>query len=708
MLQFGRKTIFLSYRNEKDMNIELFVSKVSHCLYRIGEVYPYFAPDEKKAGDYMNRLINESSNSDYFVFFVSRTSHINKNQQAELDAWLNSNSDKLNKLAVVNINSNKEDIQLPSNIINTIQRIYVENINKGFLDCSKEILKVFDIQTTPFDGLPIRINALYEKGIINEYKTNNGKISYKKISEGYPEIWPKVKKFDCKNTTKNPLNENIYGAFRQDDSAISVDARHLKDQNNECSKVCKLNLTFPEAGPRESILKQPNPLNVAILVSGGIAPGINSIIASIVERHKTYERNSQNAQDIFHQVDLYGCQEGFNSLCEIGGQVIKLDEHLIARNVNAGGASIPTARADQLLKDSEIESDQELESNQKLESKSDKLKKIVQNLANREISILYIIGGEGSMRAAHAISNIYHEQYPNNKLSVIGIPKTMDNDILWVWQSIGFSSAVEKARQIIIQLATEATSNPRVCIVQLFGSSSGYVVSHAALGSNVCDLALIPELKFSMKDVCEYMKRRLVSRRNGRNGIAYGLIVMAETAIPDDYIDYIHDTNIGLIHEEIKALEEFENNNRRVIGQTPDHLRNAGLKIVSKALESYIQNDLGNLNNYWKKYRVFTNEPRHLIRSAEPSINDVAYGLRLGTMAVDMAMAGYHDCMVSQWLTEYVVVPLELVVLGRKDVPLEGIFWKTVISKTGQIEYTSLCSDSKKENNTVDIKNTAT
>ena len=91
-----------------------------------------------------------------------------------------------------------------------------------------------------------------------------------------------------------------------------------------------------------------------------------------------------------------------------------------------------------------------------------------------------------------------------------------------------------------------------------------------------------------------------------------------------------------------------------------------------------------------KKLEIFTNEPRHQIRSMEPSVSDIAYGIRLGTMAVDMAMAGYTDCMISQWLTEYVTVTLKLVVLGRKQMPREGIFWKTVISRTGQIAVDSL------------------
>ena len=91
-----------------------------------------------------------------------------------------------------------------------------------------------------------------------------------------------------------------------------------------------------------------------------------------------------------------------------------------------------------------------------------------------------------------------------------------------------------------------------------------------------------------------------------------------------------------------------------------------------------------NTNIYWKDYRVFANEPRHLIRSIAPSVSDVIIGERLGTLAVDNAMAGYTDFMVSQWLTEYVLVPLKLVVLGRKRVPDIGMFWKSVLDSTKQ------------------------
>jgi 6-phosphofructokinase 1 len=671
--------LFLSFNTE----IQPFVAKVCHHLERQGKVACYFYPEENRAGNFEEDLRNAITDSTYFILFLSSKTLSSYWQQKELTFWLETSNHNTTNLPVINVS--RATLQLPAGIPVNQNRIPIHDLDKETGYCSSEILRSLGIESAFFDGLPTVIQAVYEKDIIRLFKENKGSLPAEYIRKGYPASWPKVKTLDRSiNKIKNPLDEKRFGTYRNDSAAISVDARHHSPDNNNCIDSCEMNLSFPEAGPREKIFILPNPFNVAILISGGIAPGINAIISSIVDRHHTYQEQYQNSlyqsenqiqiPNKQHAVNLMGCMEGFNALCEPGGRILELNKQDISHEANNGGSIIPTARADQLLTDDP-------------EKKSKLLKRISYTLEQRQISILYVIGGEGSMRAAHAIWTVFNEKFPEKRLSVIGIPKTMDNDILWVWQSIGFLSAVEKARQIIIQLYTETISNPnRVCITQLFGSSSGYVVSHAALGSNVCDLALIPELTFSMEEICRYMIEKLQKRRNEGHRSPYGLIVMAETAIPADAMKYIKDTYVGLTEKEIEALELFQANKRRVVGQTPDHLRNAGLKIVSKVLEKRIQQELGKNDDYWLKFRVFTNEPRHIVRSIEPSTNDVAYGSRLGTMAVDMAMAGYTDCMISQWLTEYVAVPLELVTLGRKQVPLDGIFWKTVIAKIGQID----------------------
>lgn len=140
---------------------------------------------------------------------------------------------------------------------------------------------------------------------------------------------------------------------------------------------------------------------------------------------------------------------------------------------------------------------------------------------------------------------------------------------------------------------------------------------------------------------------------------------------------------MSLSAKEEQALDSFFKQDRRVRGQTPDGLRTDGLKIVIGVLQAMIKQRM-RPPHYWKHFRVFPNEPRHIIRSVPPSTADVIFAERLGALAVDNAMAGYTDCIVSQWLTEFVLVPLELVILGRKRVPSNGVFWKSVLLSTGQ------------------------
>jgi 6-phosphofructokinase len=506
---------------------------------------------------------------------------------------------------------------------------------------------------------------------------------------------------------------------------------------------------------------------VGIVVSGGIAPGINSVIAGIVDRHKLYwhaylTRHPERAPEL----QIYGYRDGFVGLSRGTYRLISFrsvvdaqsrdnaDLRFVSERANEGGSMFGTSRYDALT-----------DSRDPDERKS-QIEGLLQRIWNDEIDILYIIGGDGSMKAAHAL-HTYNKRAradavrAQRPFSVVAIPKTMDNDILWVWQSFGFLSAVQKAEECLRQLYTEANSNPRLCIIQLFGSDSGFVVSHTALAGVLCDAALIPEIQFGMGKLFEHIRSRLEPRLESapKSASPFGVIVMAETAVPIDWAEYIDwrkyfapneskketreqaeerrakvigelsqlaeslettqgapeaDHDQGLL-KEVKGIEEFINRElpdgailvdlesseieamldfiirkRRVYGQTPDSLRTGGLKLVSRVLQEKIRTELGTDDegdrHYWEGFRVFTNEPRHLLRANPPSTNDIIVGQRFGTLAVDNALAGCTDFMISQWLTEYVLVPLELVVLGRKRVPRTGIFWKSVLAKTGQPE----------------------
>jgi 6-phosphofructokinase 1 len=409
-------------------------------------------------------------------------------------------------------------------------------------------------------------------------------------------------------------------------------------------------------------------LRVGILVSGGIAPGINALIDGIVSRHTLY--SERQMPERHHCLEIFGYREGFKALFCAGVNPQRLTPEMIRTVVETGGSYLGTSRVDTLLPGASHK------------KRDFELMNAVGRLQFDGINILYVIGGDGSMSCAHALW--HYARKIGYGLSVVGLPKAMDNDILWVWQSFGFLSAVEEARKAILHMHTEVSSNPRVGIIQLFGSDSGFVASHAGY-STACDLVLIPEDPMTMDEIFAHVSRRLEERYGGglNNTSPYAVVVMAETALPSDADNYYTHTRVGLTQKEIDAVRAFLSQKRRVRGQTPNELRTAGLKIVSGVLEEKIQSTL-EPTGYWKDFRVITNEPRHLIRSIPPSVTDVIFGERLGCLAVDNAMAGYTDFMVSQWLTEFVLVPLPLVVLGRKRVSTDGIFWKSVLAKTQQ------------------------
>jgi 6-phosphofructokinase 1 len=441
-------------------------------------------------------------------------------------------------------------------------------------------------------------------------------------------------------------------------------------------------LSFAEAGPRKMLLhKAPTArtLNVAILVSGGIAPGINAVIAGIVERHCRYA----NSGGYGHQLTVHGVRSGFEGLLSVEENAWRSDlvhpgpvcspAAEVGAHANEGGSFLGTSRLPDFA---ELPPDE----------RGHRLRSAVTAAVARNVKVLYVIGGDGSMKAAHALQNTARAM--NKDLAVVGIPKTIDNDILWAWTSFGFQSAVQQSTEAVRQLWTEASSNPRLCVIQLFGSDSGFVVTDAAAASGKCDLFLIPEQAFTMDGITDHLTRRLLTEHR-----AYGVVLMAETSIPLDVARYIYDPDdpaapdedrellrsIELTAGERQALRKYEGA-RHLIGPTPDALRSGALKVVSRVLLWKLQARDGSL----KRMRVVTNEPRHLIRAIAPSSSDIIFARRLANLAVDGAMAGFRDFMISQWLTEYVMVPLRLVVLGRKRIPTDGAFYASARASTGQ------------------------
>ncbi len=505
-----------------------------------------------------------------------------------------------------------------------------------------------------------------EDPIIKEYTA--GQLSANRISQGCPREWPKVHRNPA--NTPNYVDDSELGLYRdwdyENEKRKAEKARVLAAALTEFPPdvLTSKGIAFPEAGPRK-YLRYPNRnnrLTVGVLVSGGIAPGINAVIAGIVERQFLYATKGHFEMGM----KVLGYQDGFASLCFPGIQFRRLDLETIDGLASAGGSFLGTSRTPELV-DSDPSRRRRV------------LEDCVNCLSGNGVEILYIIGGDGSMRAAHALWRTARDL--DKELSIVAVPKTIDNDVLWVWQSFGFLSAVAKSEEVIRQLYTEAKSNPRLCVIQLFGSDSGFVVTHAVSASGVCDLFLVPEVPFTLRHISSYLAERLRQRFLTENPQrAYGMVVMAETAVPQDARDYFDDPEVDLTEKEKNEIESYLTA-KRVFGPTPDALRSGALKLVSRVLQNEIRKMEG---DYWNNFRVFTNEPRHLIRSAPPSSSDIIFGKRLGSLAVDCAMAGYTDFMISQWLTEYVMVPLRLVTLGRKRISRDGVFYKSSRASTGQ------------------------
>lgn len=714
---------------------------------------------------FLKEIQSQVDTSDGVIFFVGN--RFGEYQCIELARSIIDDSNKA--IWLVGIGKQKSELDFPKIILaHAGGRIilpdhYTQLVPPGSTKCAEDLMK--NIRdwwrsnfTTPWvdwdetkvlNGLPSVPQLFdYEKNIIEFYTakqlheipiesvetlSDSSKYRLKILSErwpierikrlmenGVPAEWPKVYRYQT--FRKNHLNPSLAGDFRamEKGGEALVRAAALMDLD-----LLGSHLSFPEAGPRMNLSfpqrDGDRQMNVAILVAGGIAPGINAVIDALVQRHQTYQMASEK-QGERYQLKVYGIKNGFLA---IGGPHAALSPHLwklkplqTIEHATRGGSMLGTSRDEKLLSPL---------------TRHKRLKEIADALSQdgRIVDILYVIGGDGGMKAAHSLWHLTNRNRPlDRQMAVVTIPKTMDNDILWVWQSFGFLSAVDESRKIVETLHTEVRSNPRLGIVQLFGSDSGFVVSHAVLASTAghAILALIPEIKFSAIGVARYLKKRLWETANPdiqANSptapidpkLPHGLIVMAENAVPQDALECL-----GLVNpssefleiqpnlanaykqiakqfqltesekNEINAFANRQKNGQRLEGQMSDTLRKLGLRIMAEAIPVFLsQEDLlpeeeqfgwGQPN--WSMLRVVCSEPRHLVRALEPSTSDIITGQRLGLLAVDAAMAGYTDCMISQWLTEFAIIPLELVVLGRKRIPPQGMFWKSVISKTGQ------------------------
>jgi 6-phosphofructokinase 1 len=427
----------------------------------------------------------------------------------------------------------------------------------------------------------------------------------------------------------NPVPESRVGIYRPDDSrrAVLADLDYIEAMSLDGGRVP----AFLEAGPRKEIYFDPTTVRAAIVTSGGIAPGLNRVIHSIVLRHcATYGCDPKKGGAI------YGVCDGIVGLLDDPVDMELLDPSITERWLDQGGSMLGSRR----------------HYGMKMEHLA---KRLAKNLKKAGINILYIAGGDGSLKTANILAN----HVPD--IAVVCIPKTMDNDILWVAQSFGFSTSVEKGAEIIRTLTVEAQSTRRVGIVELFGAESGFVTANAAHACGRANLVLIPEMFSGFKNGREIEKALMTCLNREIERVktmprGSGVIVMAEGVSE-------------LLHQRKAKLNgELVSKDR-----------------LAYQIEAFLKSKL--VDGKGRRVGAFVNRPRHHIRAIAPNAFDQTYCDRLGALAVETGLAGYTRCVVSYWLSEYVLVPLALAAgdeRHNKRMTTTGMFWKQIILSTGQ------------------------
>lgn len=374
--------------------------------------------------------------------------------------------------------------------------------------------------------------------------------------------------------------------------------------------------SFEMAGPRERIYFDPSKLRAALVTCGGLCPGLNDIIRAIVlELYFGY-----GVRNIFGI--RYGLQ-GF--IPEYGHDVVDLHPMAVSGIHERGGSILGSSRGPQPID------------------------AIVDSLERMNIGILFMIGGDGTLKAASAIADVIEQR--KLKTSVISIPKTIDNDIFLVSKSFGFDTAVDIATLAIKAAHNEAEGYPNgIGLIKLMGRYSGFIASTVVLSQQDVNYVLIPEVDFDLegrKGLLESLEHRLETRK-------HAVIVVAEGA-GQKFFEGQHDELDPSGNVRLKDIGLF------LRERITAHFRSRHIDISLKYID-----------------------PSYIIRSLPANANDRAFCSVLGRDAVHAGMAGKTRLLIGHWNNQFVHIPMSASVGKRKQVDPNGKLWRSVLEATGQ------------------------
>ena len=405
--------------------------------------------------------------------------------------------------------------------------------------------------------------------------------------------------------------------FVQDDERVTFSSQ-VKNIEKMIAAGQKLP-AFEKAGPRRKIFHDPAWTRAAIVTCGGLCPGLNNVIKGLVN----VLWNDYGVRNIF------GIKYGYRGLvAKYNYEPMILTPDVVDTIHESGGTLLGSSRGNQSVQE------------------------MLATLIRMNINILFCIGGDGTLKGANAIAQEALNKKQN--ISVIGLPKTIDNDLSFVEKTFGFETAVYSTFNIISSAHCEAKGVYNgVGLIKLMGRDSGFIAAAASLANPHVNFCLIPEINFPLEGENGFLKA--LGRRLEKSH--HAVVVVAE----------------GAGQHLFKSMEEKKDASGNVLHQD-----------IGSFLKDSITSYFSSLG---KEVFIRYFDPGYFIRSTSAKGNDVIFCYLLAENAVHAGMAGKTSTVIAHWNNFFTHVPISLATIERRKVDLDGAQWKGVLSSTRQNDY---------------------
>ena len=387
-----------------------------------------------------------------------------------------------------------------------------------------------------------------------------------------------------------------------------------------CLSAGKTPLSFEMAGAREKIYFDPSKLKCGIVTCGGLCPGLNDVIKGIVETlYFDY--------GVRH---IFGIRYGYEGLIpEFKHEPMTLNPDVVDKIHEEGGTVLGSSRGPQ------------------------DVGRMCDTLERLNVNMLFCIGGDGTLRGASAIASEVTKRH--RKISVIGVPKTIDNDLSFIGRSFGFETSVYSTSEVLTSAHMEAKGAVNgIGLVKLMGRDSGFIAAYASLSNSVVNFCLIPEQPFTLEGeggLLHALERRFESGKD------HAVVVVAEGAGQDLFKD---------------APEQ----------------RDASGNVLKNDIGPFLK---AKINAHFKQKGISSSvkyfDPSYAIRSVPAFGTDAILCYGLAENAVHAAMSGRNNMVVGHNGVHFTHVPIEMATMERQKVNVDGPLWYSVLGSTRQNDY---------------------